>query len=366
LLPDETAVKKNQRTLKKIIMKKMFLMLLAASASQFAMAQTKENAEPYMTKSLSGQSISRVEAETSGGNVSVESVAAEQARIEVFASPSHRNTNAASREEIKKILDEHYDLKVDVAGNTLKAVAKSKNRKWDRKNSLSISFRIYTAANVSTMLTTSGGNITLRGLTGDQTITTSGGNLNIDKVKGKLKGTTSGGNILVKDSDQEISLTTSGGNIDANNCNGDIKLITSGGSIMLVNLKGNTEAITSGGNVEANTVSGELEANTSGGNIDLKGISGNLATATSGGQVHVEIKEPGKFVKIRNSGGDISLQLPANKGYDLALSAKKIQTTNLGKFTGKTTEEEVNGQLNGGGSAINVDGGNGKITLTIH
>ena len=70
-------------------------------------------------------------------------------------------------------------------------------------------------------------------------------------------------------------------------------------------------------------------------------------------------------IKIRNSGGDIALQLPAGKGYDLDLAASKIKTSNLSNFNGKTTEDEINGQLNGGGAKVTVDGGNGHITLTM-
>ncbi|MEO6723256.1 MAG: hypothetical protein ABIN67_23015 [Ferruginibacter sp.] len=346
-------------------MKKIFLMLLSTYTIGSVTAQNDRD-QPFSTKSFANQPIKDVEVETSGGNISVESTSADKSRIEVFVWPSNgRNKTSLSKEEIQKKLDEFYDLKIDVANNKLTAIAKSKSRKWDRNNSLSISFKIYVTTNVSTNLTTSGGNINLRDLVGQQRITTSGGNLNIDHVKGKLRGTTSGGNINVKESEESIELTTSGGNIDADNCKGDVKLVTSGGSIRLENMAGNTEAVTSGGNVHANIVSGDLQAHTSGGNIDLAGLSCNVETATSGGNIRVEIKEPGQFIKIRNSGGNITLQLPANKGYDLDLSGGKIKTDNLNNFSGKTSEDELNGKLNGGGAKVSVDAGDGRITLTL-
>ena len=134
---------------------------------------------------------------------------------------------------------------------------------------------------------------------------------------------------------------------------------------MLANLSGKTEAVTSGGNVDGNIVSGELEASTSGGNVQLKSISGDLSASTSGGNVSVDVKEPGKMIKIRNSGGDIALVLPAGKGYDLDLAANKIKTNNLGNFTGRTTEDEMTGTLNGGGSKVTVDGRDGRLTVTF-
>ncbi len=346
-------------------MKKILLIFLVSFLGSTLMAQQDKESEPFLTKSLAGQAVKNVEVETSGGNISVESVAAGQARIEVFAWPSTRKNGTVIKEEIQKTIDEFYDLKIDISDNRVTAIAKPKSKNWSRKNSLSISFKVFVSANVSTHLTTSGGNIDIRELSGDQKITTSGGNLTIDRVKGKLKGTTSGGNIQVKDSDDNIDLTTSGGNIEANNCTGEIKLVTSGGSIMLANLDGNVDATTSGGDVQATTISGELQAHTSGGNIDLTGLACNLETATSGGNIKVAIKEPGKFIKIKNSAGKIELQLPAGKGYNLDLSADKIKTDNLVNFNGKVADDEVDGKLNGGGTQVTAKASGGKIILTL-
>ncbi|MEP7106782.1 MAG: hypothetical protein ABI760_02345 [Ferruginibacter sp.] len=347
-------------------MKKTFLILLISCTVSTLLAQDGSKQDAFLIKSLAGEMVKRVEVETSGGNITVESVSADQARIEVFIWASGRNKGASvSKEEIQKRLDDLYDLKIAVTDNKLTAIAKPKNKMRNWKNALSISFKVFITKNISTHLTTSGGNIDLRALSGEQKITTSGGNLVISGVKGKLKGITSGGNIQVKDSDDDIDLTTSGGNIEANNCTGGIKLVTSGGSIMLVNLDGNVNATTSGGDVRADNIKGDLDTHTSGGNIDLSGLACNLATATSGGNIKVAIKEPGKFVKIKNSGGKIEIQLPAGKGYDLDLSADKIKTDNLANFNGKAADDEVDGKLNGGGTQVTANAGGGKIILTF-
>ena len=346
-------------------MKKIFLMLLASYTIGSVTAQDREKNEPFSTKSFAGQSIKDVEVETSGGNISVESVPADQSRVDVFVWPANGRNKASSKEEIQRKLDQYYDLKVDVENGKLFAIAKSKSRKWDRDNALSISFKIYVVSNASTNLSTSGGNISLKAMTGQQKITTSGGNLVIEHVKGRLKGTTSGGNIRVSDSEESVDLTTSGGNIEANNCKGDIRLVTSGGSIRLVNMAGTTEAVTSGGNVQATTVTGALQAHTSGGNIDLAALSCDLETATSGGNIRVAFNEPGKSIKIRNSGGNVALQLPASKGYDLDLNGRKVKADNMSNFSGKTGDDVISGKLNGGGARVSVDAGDGSVLLTL-
>ncbi|MEO7767450.1 MAG: hypothetical protein ABIS01_08495 [Ferruginibacter sp.] len=346
-------------------MKKVILIFLISCTIGTLSAQG-DRQEVFLTKSLPAESIKQVEVETSGGNISVERVSAGNSRVDVFVWPSSgRNRGEVSKEALQKKLDELYNLTIDVSGDKLVATAKPKTKMRDWKNALSISFRIYVAQNVSTHLTTSGGNINLKAITGNQKITTSGGNLGIDGVKGKIKGTTSGGNIDVRDSHDNMDLSTSGGNIDANNCTGTISLITSGGSIMVVNLDGTIEATTSGGDVRANSIKGDLKAHTSGGNIDLSDLSCNLATANSGGNIKVAITEPGRFIKIKNSGGKIELQLPANKGYDLDLSADKIKTDKLSNFSGRVQDDQVDGKLNGGGTAVSVDASGGKIILTL-
>ncbi|MEO5890559.1 MAG: hypothetical protein ABIQ31_09915 [Ferruginibacter sp.] len=347
-------------------MKKTILIFLISCTVGTLFAQNDSKQDPFLTKSLATETIKDVDVETSGGNISVESVPAGQARVEVFIWASNRNKGGSlSKDEIQKRLDEYYDLNITVADSKVTAIAKSKNKKWDWKNALSISFKVFVTKNVSTHLTTSGGNINLQDLAGTQRITTSGGNLIIDNVKGKLRGTTSGGNIHVKGSDNDIDLTTSGGNIEASNCTGEIRLVTSGGSIRLADLDGNVDATTSGGDVRANEIKGDLEANTSGGNIDLSALSCNVSTATSGGNISVSIKVPGKFIRIKNSGGKIDLQLPAGKGYDLDLSADKIKTDNMASFSGKVDDDQIDGKLNGGGTQVTANASSGKITLTF-
>jgi len=342
-------------------MKKLSLILLAAFFGNLLFAQ-----EAFLTKSFKGESVKDVESTTSGGNISVEAVASGDQRVEVYIWPSNRNKSSnISKEEIQKRLDELYDLTVSVTGNKLRAVAKPKQKNMTWKNGLSISFKIFVDKNVATDLTTSGGNIDLKGLSGVQDITTSGGNLTVDNVVGKLKGVTSGGNIDVRDSNDDIDLTTSGGNIDANNCTGKIKLSTSGGNVVLNKMDGDVNATTSGGDVKANDVKGDLSAHTSGGNVALTELACNLTAGTSGGDVRVSVKEPGKFIKLGNSGGKIELELPAGKGYDFDLSGDKIKTNGLVNFTGKVEDDQLTGSINGGGTKVTANAGGSRITLTL-
>jgi len=347
-------------------MRKVLSYLLISLLAVSVNAQFDAEKTPMVTKSLSAENIKSILAETSGGNISVTSVNASQAKIEVYVVPNNYKKNALSENEIRERMKSDYDFVLETNNSKLTATAKAKNRKMDWKKSLSFSFKIYVQSNVSTDLSTSGGNIDLSGLTGDQKFATSGGNLDIDKVNGKIDGTTSGGNIHFENSkSDDAEITTSGGNIDAKNCEGKLRLTTSGGSLHLNELKGNIKAVTSGGSVNGKNVSGELSTHTSGGNVHLEEMSCSLETSTSGGNIDVSIKEIGKYVRINNSGGNIDLELPKGKAVNLDLSADRIKTDQLDNFSGKMEEDKVEGKLNGGGALVKVDAGSGRIHLRL-
>ena len=343
-------------------MKKFFLLALIFSASVSLIAQEKT---PYMTKSLSSESVKSTEVQTSGGSISVTGVnSAAETKVEVYISSNMGRENTLSKEEIEKRLQK-YDLSVSVSNNKLTAIAKPKERDMDWEKGLSISFKVYVQKNSSTDLTTSGGSINLTNLTGDEKFTTSGGSLHLDNVGGKVDGRTSGGSIHVENSRDDIDLTTSGGSIKASNCDGKLRLTTSGGSLDLKDLKGDIKATTSGGSVIGRNIGGELSTHTSGGSIRLYDLTCSLEASTSAGSIDVEIKELGKYVKLSNSGGGIDLQLPKGKGVDLDLAGDRIKTDQLGSFDGKIDDDNMQGKLNGGGVSVRVRASGGRISLAF-
>ncbi|HMJ47148.1 MAG TPA: hypothetical protein VK498_07440 [Ferruginibacter sp.] len=345
-------------------MKKYFLILLLVAGFVKINAQSNSEKQPYLVKSLAGEAIKNIKLETTGGNITVVGSSSDN-RLEVFINPNNSRESSMSKEEIKKRLEEEYELDINVSNNKLTAKARSKHRDLDWKKALNISFKAYVTSNVSTDLSTSGGNITLKDLSGDQDFSTSGGNLNIDNLSGKIKGRTSGGNMKVMHSRDDINLSTSGGNIDADDLNGNIRLSTSGGSVSLNDLKGTIYAITSGGNVHGKEIKGELVATTSGGSIHLKSIAGSLETSTSGGNIDVTITEIGKFIKINNSAGNVDVEMPGNIGMDLKLYANQIKTDDLKNFSGNKNDDEITGKLNGGGTPVTINAGSGRINISF-
>jgi len=346
-------------------MKKTVFLLVVTACSLLVKAQFNSDKDPFIVKSLSSESFKKVVAETSGGSIDVSGVSAGEAKIEVYVRPNNSRDNKYTKEEIQKRLDADYTLEVAVANGELTAIAKQKHefKNWDWKRSLSISFRIYVPSAMSTKLRTSGGSISLINLNGEQNFSTSGGSLHVEKMSGKVDGNTSGGSIHVSDSKDDIDLRTSGGSITAKNCSGHLELHTSGGSLNLSDLSGNIKANTSGGSVDGDRIDGELYAHTSGGSVHLNDLTCSVETSTSGGNIDVEITKLGKFVRIENSGGSISLQIPKDKGVDLDLRGNRIRTDQLTNFSGSKDDDSMTGTLNGGGVPIRVRGE--RISLSM-
>ncbi len=329
-----------------------------------ATAQDKDR-RPYQVKNLAGENIQFAHLETSGGNLSVTGTDADQ-RLEVYVWPANGRNKNISDAEIKERLERDFNLTITVSNGKLEAIAKPKRNIRNWNETVSISFKLYAPRQVSTDLTTSGGNISLDGIRGGkQDLETSGGNLSLNGVSSNIKGVTSGGNISVTDCENEIRLSTSGGNISADKSKGTLKLTTSGGNLQLTNLDGKIDAVTSGGNVKADQIMGELITSTSGGNLRLGNLRCSVQASTSGGHIAVSVTELGKYVKLGNSGGDIDLELPAGKGLDLQLQAEKISTPTLQNFQGSVDEHSIRGKVNGGGTPVELHTSSGRIRFTM-
>ena len=105
-------------------MKKIFAIVacslwLAASLS----AQTDKT--PFMTRSLSAESVKNAQVKTSGGNITVSGVANSEARVEVYATPNNGKENL-SKDEIQQRLNERYNLDINISGGKVVATAKPK------------------------------------------------------------------------------------------------------------------------------------------------------------------------------------------------------------------------------------------------
>lgn len=186
-------------------------------------------------------------------------------------------------------------------------------------NGIRMKFEITVPANFNTKIRSSGGDIKLTGVTGDQWMKTSGGDILIADV------------------------------------NGNLTVSTSGGDVHTTNTKGTSHLSTSGGQVKCIDFEGDLNASTSGGDIILRGKNSKISAHTSGGDVDLTYQGENEGIDIGTSGGSIKLRLSADFNASAKLSTSggsitcNLNTTNISKITSSKFEADLN---NGGNRLV--------------
>lgn len=195
-------------------------------------------------------------------------------------------------------------------------------------------------------------------------ITKEGPNLSI-QVKELFKRNMSVGFIVQTPVKSACKISTSGGNLSLENLIGDQEMHTSGGNVHVDGLKGNLNARTSGGNIHLKELVGKADVSTSGGNIHLDDLTGSIAARTSGGNVHAKLNKISQKLFLETNGGSIDCELPEGQGMNLELSGSDIKS-NLSNFQGTTSPDRVSGQINGGGVTVRMNCPGGTLRLKFN
>ena len=179
-------------------------------------------------------------------------------------------------------------------------------------------------------------------------LSTSGGSISVKDITGFVKSRTSGGSLSFANIDGEVLGNTSGGSIKLESCTGDAKVSTSGGGIQIGEVKGIVEASTSGGGIRVKEVAGTVNASTSGGGIDVyisKQPEGDCKLKTSGGGITVTLAEDiALYLDAKTSGGSVDSEFPV-------------------EFRGKVKKSRLAGEINGGGPELYLRTSGGGITI---
>lgn len=320
------------------------MLFLAASFVQTSCNCSNYNGNDYSYKSSDKEfsfiqeykvvSPANLKISTSGGNVTAEG--RESDVIEVaFIVRKKNQVLDITLEDLKKIAE----VEIFADNNSLSIKIDNIN---DR--SLSVGFMIKTPKKSICKLNTSGGNISVSDLSGEQDINTSGGNVRINSINGG------------------VSASTSGGNVSAEGCSGKLHLSTSGGNINVSNTKPELYARTSGGNIRLTKVEGPVDVSTSGGSITLNEIQGSVKAKTSGGNINADIEQLSDRLELRTSGGSINATIPSGLGMDLDISGEKVNVP-LSNFTGTSKKDIIRGQMNGGGISVQMSTSGGSVTI---
>ena len=236
-------------------------------------------------------------------------------------------------------------------GNTITVRARSqsgrKNRSWSGSISMDARYTVRVPKNFNADLRTSGGSVAASGLTGEIKADTSGGKMKFSQLRGPLNARTSGGSIGLDTCDGPIVIATSGGAIDAVNGGGSLDARTSGGSIVIRGFNGNADVKTSGGKLVLENVNGSINGKTSAGSIDaslVDPVPGDVTLQTSAGSIDVSLSSKAAVsVDAKSSMGNIRTEIPM--------------------LATRSSDDRLEGTLNGGGKALNLKASVGSITI---
>jgi DUF4097 and DUF4098 domain-containing protein YvlB len=176
---------------------------------------------------------------------------------------------------------------------------------------------------------------------------------------------TSGGDVRIGGIKGENKIKTSGGDISAKETSGVLILSTSGGDITIEKIFGEASLSTSGGDIKCKNFEGYLKAATSGGDIDLSGRNAKIEAKTSGGDITLHYTGENKGIELSTSGGDIQIKVPSdfNASADLRTAGGSIScdlnTSNVVKISSSKFEAD----LNKGGKPFLVKTSGGSIKV---
>ncbi len=288
------------------------------SFSHLAFAQS-----PVASQEFTVGDYAEVEVSTSGGRIEVIGKSTTKVTVNAIAYVSGRRSSNANLDNWSITIEE-------IQGKIVAKAEKESNMGWLRGgNNVRIAFEIETPVNTELNARTSGGSVSIENLSGNQ------------------------------------YARTSGGSMDANNIQGNVEMRTSGGAIRLENIEGQAEVATSGGSIRAKKVTQGLKARTSGGSLNLQEISGSLEAKTSGGSIEVLLINPIEYIEVSTSGGNVTVEVPENLGYDLELMGSRVRTE-LRNFTGSSSRDAIKGAMNGGGIPLKARTSGGSVSLKYY
>lgn len=226
--------------------------------------------------------------------------------------------------------------------------AKDRERwSWNGHVEMDAEYTISVPKKYDANLRTRGGSISADGLTGEVGADTSGGKLNFTRLTGPLKARTSGGSITLGSCTGALDVSTSGGSIDCQKGGGSLDARTSGGSILVRDFDGGADVKTSGGKLTLENITGTVTGKTSAGSISAalpNPVPGDVTLQTSAGSIDVALSnKAGVTVNAKAGMGSIRTEIPM--------------------LATPSSNDRLQGTLNGGGKALELRASVGSITI---
>lgn len=139
------------------------------------------------------------------------------------------------------------------------------------------------------------------------------------------------------------------------------------GDININAFSGFLMALSKRGNINLNAIQAEIRAKALNGDITGAKLSGTLLCRTEQGNITLESQNPGKLINLSSTNGNISLMAPGNLGMDIKIQGSPARLINdTGSFTGKQTEQLIEGTIGDKKLPVVLSATNGESMLILN
>lgn len=192
------------------------------------------------------------------------------------------------------------------------------------------------------------GGVDVKDVGGSAIISSTFATANVSKVRGSLDLSSQNGNVTVSDTGR-ASIRNSFGSVRATAIGGNVDVQNQNGSVTLTGVRGGATVHTSFASVFLKDVDGPIAVDNQNGAIGVSdlptGKCRDIALKTTFSSIRVALPHAGYNVHARTSFGSIHSDLPI---------------TTSGTFS---SQESINGTINGGGCRLELETANGNITI---
>jgi DUF4097 and DUF4098 domain-containing protein YvlB len=148
----------------------------------------------------------------------------------------------------------------------------------------------------------------------------------------------------------------------------DVEVRTSDGNVTTEGVKGELRLTSGDGNIRGTSLEGALDAGTGDGNLTVDGRFDRLNLKSGDGQIDARVNSGSKMTEdwsLRSGDGNVALHLPENFAANISLHTGDghIQLGFPLTLSGSMHENDIHGQLNGGGLTLTVHTGDGSIRI---
>jgi hypothetical protein len=223
-------------------------------------------------------------------------------------------------------------------------IASSSNRRF--KASLSIHVPPHSIVTIENR----NGNVSVRGLTGNQEITNRFGDVELHGITGMVKIQNRNGSVRVDDVSDSVTIDNSFGPINVANVRGELKI--------------------SGRNneIDIDHVEKDLDVESAFQNVDIRDPMAGVNVRSRNGEISVHLlHKPAQNISVDSQFGDVTIDIPSGSVFSADVSVRNgsidSDYSEL-QSTSHNANHSLNGQVGTGGPNIKVDSRFGQVRLT--